>query len=296
MSVGSGALKCLAYIVLAYALAQTAAFGADLATPTAYAMAGAEDAGLRAQVLLQRAVAHYQDLKDPALADFSNEGEFVDGELYVYVVSTAGVLLASGGPSSSRIGRNVADQQDALGKRFFREMLNRAQTDESGTVEYQWLNPLDNKVERKVAHFRRVGDRIIAVGYYVANATPEQAQALLARAVDALRADPGKAIEAFNTLLRNPYAEDDLYVFVIGLSDKRVHANGADPRLIGTDPLSLRIPDGKLVQEMIAAAGRRDQAELDYAWPNPVTGNVENKHVLLRRVDDMVVGVGYYAR
>ena len=47
---------------------------------------------------------------------------------------------------------------------------------------------------------------------------------------------------------------------------------------------------------MIAAAGQRDQAEMDYAWPNPVTGNVENKHIFLHRVDDMVVGVGYYAR
>ena len=32
MNIGSGAMKCIAYIVLAYALAQTAAFGADLAS------------------------------------------------------------------------------------------------------------------------------------------------------------------------------------------------------------------------------------------------------------------------
>ncbi len=99
MNIGSGLMKCLAYIVLACALTQTAAFGADQATPTANATASAEDAGLRAQVLLQRAVAHYQDIKESALADFTGKGEFVDGELYVYVVSTAGVLLASGGPS-----------------------------------------------------------------------------------------------------------------------------------------------------------------------------------------------------
>jgi cytochrome c len=296
MNIGSGAMKFLAYIVLAYVLAQTAAFGADLATPIANRRASAEDPGLRVQVLLQRAVAHYRDIRDPALADFTNKGKFVDGELYVYVVSTAGALLASGGPSSSVIGSNVADQQDALGKPFFREMLTKARTNESGTVEYRWLNPVDNKVERKVAHFQKVGNRIIAVGYYVADATPAQAQALLMRAVDALRADPAKAIEAFNTLLRGPYAEDDLYIFVIGLSDKRVYANGADPRLIGTDALSLRVADGKFVQEMIAEAGRWDQGEMDYAWPNPVTGHVENKHVFLRRVDDMVVGVGYYAR
>jgi len=87
-------------------------------------------------------------------------------------------------------------------------------------------------------------------------------------------------------------------VFVISISDKLVRANGADPRLIGidTDALSLRAPGGKFVQEMIAAAGRRDQRAMDYAWPNPVAGNVENKHVFLRKVDDMVIGVGSYAR
>jgi cytochrome c len=111
-----------------------------------------------------------------------------------------------------------------------------------------------------------------------ADATP--AQALLARAVDAVRADPSKALDAFNAFC-GPYAEDDLYVFVIDTSSKHVRANGADPRLIGieTDALSLRAPGGKLIQEMIAAAGQRDQAEMDYAWPNPVTGNVENRHV-----------------
>ena len=127
-----------------------------------------------------------------------------------------------------------------------------------------------------------------------ADVTP--AHALLARAVDAVRADPGKAMDAFNTL-RGPYAEDDLYVFVISISGKVVRANGADPRLIGieTDALSLRAPGGNLVREMIAAAGQRDQTEMDYVWPNPVTGNVESRHVLLRKVDDMVVGVGSYA-
>jgi hypothetical protein len=45
MNISSGAIKCLAYIVLAYALAQTAAFGADLATPAVNATTSAEDAG-----------------------------------------------------------------------------------------------------------------------------------------------------------------------------------------------------------------------------------------------------------
>jgi cytochrome c len=206
MNIRSGALKYLAYIALACALAQSGAFGADAATPPSNAVASAADAA-RAQALLKRAVAHYKVVKEPALADFSRPGKFVDGELYVYVVSTAGVLLASGGPSSSVIGRNVADPPDALGKPFFREILDKAQQSGSGTIEYRWLNPVDNKVERKVAYFEKVNDRIIAVGYYVARATPAQAQALLARAVDAVRADPDKAIDTFNEL-RGVYYED----------------------------------------------------------------------------------------
>ena len=132
----------------------------------------------------------------------------------------------------------------------------------------------------------------------VAGATLARAQALLARAVDAVRTDPGKFLDAVNTLLGGPYAEHDLYVFVISISHKLVLANGADPRLIepDTDALSLRAPGGKFVQELIAAAGQQNQAEMHYAWPNPVTGNVENKRVLLHKVDDMVVGVGGYAR
>ena len=165
MNIGSGALKRLVYIALACALAQTGALGADVATPAANATVSAEDAG-RAQALLQRAVALYKEIKDLALTHFSPQGEFVVEELYVYVVTTSGVLLASGGLSSSYIGTNVADQKDEVGKLFIREMLDKARRNGSGTVEYRWLNPITNKTDRKVAYFQKVGDRIIAVGYY----------------------------------------------------------------------------------------------------------------------------------
>ena len=165
MNIGSGALKRLVYIALACALAQTCALGANAATPAANATVNAEDA-VRAQALLKRAVAYYKAIKDLALAHFSPQGEFVDDELYVYVVSAKGVLLASGGLPSSYIGSNIADLQDAVGKLHIREMLDKARKNGSGTVEYHWLNATSNKTERKIAYFQKVGDRIIAVGYY----------------------------------------------------------------------------------------------------------------------------------
>ncbi len=108
MIVGSYPLRFSLYVVLAWAFSQSPGFCADAATPATNAAAAAEDSA-RAQALLERAVAHYKKNKDLAWADFDSKGEFVDGELYVYVVSTAGVMLASGGPSASLIGQNVTD-------------------------------------------------------------------------------------------------------------------------------------------------------------------------------------------
>ena len=165
MNIGSNALKRLVYIALACALAQSFALEVDAAKPAVNATISAQDAA-RAQALLQRAVAFYKEVKDLALAHFGPQGEFVSDDLYVYVVSTKGVLLASGGLSSGWIGEQIADQKDAVGKPFIREMLDKAWTKGSGTVEYHWLNPVTNKTEPKVAYFQKVGDRVIAVGYY----------------------------------------------------------------------------------------------------------------------------------
>ena len=132
MNITSGALKRLAHVVLACALVQIA-LRADAA------MAEAADAA-RAQALLERAVAHYKEVEESALAAFGRNGKFIEGELYVYVISTKGVMLASGGPSSALIGRDVSDLQDAAGKPFFREMLDKAKASGSGAVEYYWLN------------------------------------------------------------------------------------------------------------------------------------------------------------
>jgi cytochrome c len=288
MNITSGALKRLAYVVLACALVQIA-LRADAA------MADAADAA-RAQALLERAVAHYKEVEGSALGAFGRKGEFVEGELYVYVISTKGVMLASGGPSSALIGRDVTDLHDAAGKPFFREMLDKAKASGSGVVEYYWLNPIDNKMQRKLAYFQTVDDRIIAVGYYVARATPAQAQAMLARAAQAVEDDPAKAFHAFNQL-RGPFSEDDLYVFVVDLKDDRFRAHGVYRDLIGSDALALHDPSGRpIIQDMIAAVAKEDQAEIDYSWPNPVTGGVENKHTYLRKIGGLLVGVGYYWR
>jgi cytochrome c len=166
MKIGPRTLQRVLPLVLACLLAPAVAGAAETAGPTVVTRATSADA-LRAQALLKKAVAHYASLKDRSFPDFNQGPQYVDGELYVYVVSAVtGVLLASGGPSFALVNRNVTDLEDATGKAFFQEMLDKARSATSGTVQYLWLNRADNKEETKVAYFQKVDDRIIAVGYY----------------------------------------------------------------------------------------------------------------------------------
>ncbi|MBK7900470.1 MAG: cache domain-containing protein [Azonexus sp.] len=250
----------------------------------------------RARALLARAVGHFRQHGDEAFAAFNHPGDFVDAELYVYVVGTDGTFLASGGSSAALIGRKVTNMRDAFGTPFFYDMLEKAKAADTGSVEYRWLNRLHQKPERKITFFHKVGTRILAVGYYIPRASPEQANALLDRAVAAVKADPGKAIAAFNDL-NGGYIEDDLYVFVVDLRDGRFKAHGVSPRLIDSDGLALTDPGGKpIIRQMIEALKDSDRGELDYAWRNPVTRKVEDKHTRFRKVGDLLVAVGYYTR
>lgn len=253
------------------------------------------DDAARAQALLARAVDHYKEKGDIALATFSRQSEFTTDDLYVYVLSDDGLMLASGGSSSVLIDRNVTDVKDAAGKLFFREILDVANAQGRGQVDYRWLNRRDGKIERKVAYFEKVGAKILAVGYYLPHATAAQAESLIERAAQALKAHPAQALRDFNDLNGN-FIEDDLYVFVIGIDDGRFRAHGALPRLIGTPANQVRDANGKeIVPEMIAQLRNADRGETSYPWKNTVTNQILTKRTLLRKVDDYLVGVGYYA-
>ncbi|NMG44533.1 hypothetical protein GPA22_12415 [Aromatoleum toluvorans] len=251
----------------------------------------------RSVQLLDKAVERFRKVGDAAFDEFNRAPRFRDRELYVYALATDGTMLASGGSSVALVGRNVATMQDAAGKPFFREMLDTAAKAGEGRVEYRWLNRVDNREELKVTLFRKVGERIIAVGYYVPRATPAQAKDLLGRAVAAVKEKGAQAALASFNALDGGFVQDDLYVFAIDLESQRFLAHGAMPKLVGSDGRAVRDPKGKaIVTDMVNIVGRKGEGELDYAWRNPVTDKLETKHSFIRRVDGMLVGVGYYTR
>ncbi|MBT9303491.1 cache domain-containing protein [Pseudomonas sp. TAE6080] len=248
-----------------------------------------------AVALLEKALAYYHDNGDKAFAAFSRQGEFVDKDRYVFVVDTKGVLLASGGPSSALIGRDVSEVLGPDLRKSFKDALRIPEGNGIQQAEYRWQNWSDGKVERKHVFYQRIGQRILAVGYYLPRATPEQAKALRDKAVKALEDNETATLKAINAL-QGGFLQDDLYVFVVDLDTGRYVAHGTNLRLINTDFAKIKDPDGKPVGEPILQLMKeQEQGEYEYRWKNPVTAKVENKHAYLRKSGHFLVAVGYYS-
>src|SRR5699024_952048 len=99
----------------------------------------------RAQNLLHKAVQHLHTKGPAAVNDFTYSPEFIDRDLYVYSLSASGQMLSSGGWSAGLIGQNVREETDDAGKPFFKQMLDKAQQESQGSIEYFWYNPNDGQ-------------------------------------------------------------------------------------------------------------------------------------------------------
>jgi len=74
-------------------------------------------------------------------------------------------------------------------------------------------------------------------------------------------------------------------------------AHSAAPTLIGTSLRDTRDAAGQpianLVMEAVAA---QQNAPVEYMWLNYETNKVEKKQTFLKRVENFILGVGYYTR
>lgn len=123
-------------------------------------------------------------------------------------------------------------------------------------------------------------------------ATPAEAQALLAKAVEAIETQgETKALAAFNNP-KGGFRDRELYVFCAG-PDNKITAS-IDPRMIGADESTVKDPDGREIGKEIATLGSRGGGSLEYQWPNPVSGKVETKVSYIARAAAQVCGVGAY--
>ncbi|MGH8806335.1 MAG: cache domain-containing protein [Noviherbaspirillum sp.] len=102
-----------------------------------------------------------------------------------------------------------------------------------------------------------------------------------------------KAYAAFSDAA-GQFKDRDLYIFVIDFNGK-LHAHGANPKLIDKNLVDLKDADNKpFIKELIDVAKSKGKGWVDYKWPHPVTKAIESKSSYVEKVDDVFIGCGIY--
>jgi cytochrome c len=131
--------------------------------------AGAAEKGTRneATTLVKKAIEFYKvNGKEKAYAEISkSSGEFIDRDMYVYVVETSGVVVAHGA-NSKLIGKNLGQIKDVDGKLFVQDLMSLVKDNKSGWVDYKWPNPLNKQIESKTTYLEPFDGVGFAVGVY----------------------------------------------------------------------------------------------------------------------------------
>jgi Single Cache domain 2 len=122
--------------------------------------------------------------------------------------------------------------------------------------------------------------------------TAAEAQAMLAKAVDAVKADKAKALDLFQKG-EGGFKDRDLYPFCANVSDGIMTAH---PALKGKNIAEIKDKNGKMLgEEMQKVAVEGKNTEVSYVWPRPgadVTPVAKVTYVT--KVGDQLCGVGFY--
>lgn len=122
----------------------------------------------QAKAWVERAVAHIKAVgKDRAFADFSRkDGDFVQGELYIFCYAKDGTNLAHGG-NPAFVGENLLHVKDPDGFEVNAEIIKLGLSQGTGWIDFKWPNPVSKKVEQKRAYVIKVDDQTVCgSGFY----------------------------------------------------------------------------------------------------------------------------------
>lgn len=135
----------------------------------------------------------------------------------------------------------------------------------------------------------------VSIAVAANRATPDEARAMLDKAVRHY-ADVGRkqALADF-TSGKAPFKDRDLYVVCVS-SDHKIAANGGFPAFVGTSADALKDADGHpLGKALWDAATKQKSGSIEYPMVNPMTRKVERKTTFYDRLeDDLLCGVGAY--
>ena len=87
---------------------------------------------------------------------------------------------------------------------------------------------------------------------------------------------------------------DELYIFIYDMQGV-CQAIGFQSQMVGVNRWGLKDPDGVfIVQEMVHVAKTKGSGWVDYRYPNPKSGKIEQKTSYVENLEGWLVGCGMY--
>jgi len=128
-------------------------------------------------------------------------------------------------------------------------------------------------------------------------ATPEQARALLDRAIAALKVNEAAALKQFNNEKDKQFRDRDLYVYCFNFADGKFMAFQSN-MMLGVDIRELRLPPddpiGKRAYDAVHDTPEGNVVTIEYSFPKPGTKISATKQTLEVRVGDQACGVTFF--
>lgn len=121
----------------------------------------------QARMHVEKAAKHFTEVgKKKGLADFSdNKGQWVKGDLYIFVWSFDGVVLANG-VDRKAIGTKPINNPDVDGKFFRKDAISSCKTKGTSWTDYKYKNAKTGQIEQKTTYCKKVEDVCICAGAY----------------------------------------------------------------------------------------------------------------------------------
>ncbi len=251
---------------------------------------------------VQEAIDLYKtDGIEATVAHYGNP-ENIEGQWYVFITDVNNIYVAHA-LAPAFVGRNIAGIEGIDRLTIGAEIA--AATEEGHWTEYVWPNPETNKLEQKRTWSIRYDGYLFASGYYEPW-SPDPASLLTASkdnpvryarslVLSAIAYYENEGIAATATYYNDPARVDgQWYVFITDENDLFVaHPVRQDFAENRTDLKTIVGSDGyELGIEIAKATGIGRW--VDYLWPNPESGNEEQKRTWAIRHDGYLFGTGYY--
>ena len=124
-------------------------------------------------------------------------------------------------------------------------------------------------------------------------AKPEEARAMLAKAVAYVKANGVEKAAAEFSKKDGAFVDRDLYVTVYDLTGKTLaHIN---PRMVGKDNINMQDAEGKFhIKERLEIAKAQGKGQQEFKFLNPTNKQIEPKLMFFEKVGDVLVACGSY--